>query len=244
VLPSGEVRRGPLIRGFMPLDLDSPYATTIDLSGSTSRVPPRRPLEGKERTMVLDRMKTVKRGIEATSDVVGEFVVAFTKVLVLQKDEAQGFSSGSEGRYVGRSAIGNPQMSSVDELELAEAVVHEAIHSLLYMQEHYQPWALAESLYRVDQKVVSPWTGTPLPVRPFLQACFVWYGVLNFWSRALLAESFPEKLTYPRIRRAASGFLKGPLLGLLEREDREGISPDVRGAIDEMQKIVKRSAAI
>jgi len=242
VLPSGKVVRGPSIPGFMPLDLDSPYGMTIDVAGSSSRVPPRKPLAGTERKMVLERMNKVSRGIAATSDVVKYFVVEFTKVLVLQKDETQGFSSGSEGRYVGRSTIGNPQLPGVDELELAEAVVHEAIHSLLYMQEHYQPWALSESLYSLEQKVVSPWTGTALPVRPFLQACFVWYGVLNFWSRAALAGTFSQRMVLARINKAASGFLKGPLLSLLEKEDRDATSQEVKDAIVAMQKIVRDSA--
>jgi hypothetical protein len=241
VRPPAEVAAGPAIEGFMPLDFESPHATNIDLLGGHERLAAaRRPLAGRERELVLERLMRVQLGIYETSPAVGDFVVRFTKVLILQKDDTVRFSSGSSGQYIGRSFIANPQWPTVDEVDLADAVVHEAVHGLLYMQELQRPWVLDDRLYEYTPRAVSPWSGRELPVRQFLQACFVWYALAHFWRLALSASIFPTERVQSRIAIATAGFFAGPLLERLGSFVPD-IAEDVKNAVIEMEEVIRQS---
>jgi hypothetical protein len=113
-------------------------------------------LKDEERPVAFDRLRMAFELVSATG--LSEFVTTFTKVLVLIRNETARFSSGSETRYIGRSVLGNPHSAGIDHLDIAEALVHEAIHALLYMEERPRAWVPA-ALYAPVPRVVSPWTG-------------------------------------------------------------------------------------
>jgi hypothetical protein len=124
---------------------------------------------------------------------------------------------------------------------VAESLVHEAIHALLYMQERRKAW-VTTNLYQGPQVLISPWTGSRLPLRPFMQACLVWYGLLNLWCAGLLEDQFDPLHVRARIAVALGGFLQGPLVDRLAPW-RAGISDDVVEAIAVLQDQVCRTMA-
>ena len=120
--------------------------------------------------------------------------------------------------------------------KISNAIVHESIHSLIYKLE------LHEDLY-ADQNAahevmtVSPWTERPLQVHSFVHACFVWYGLLNFWN--LTPDAQPA---ISRLRgRAYRGFEPGSPLLAISPEAREVIAPNVRLVIEEMHERVMKT---
>ena len=238
--PEGTIRTWA-VEGLMPLDFGSPRlrAVVIDEVG--------RPdgewgnLSRRQVSAVRVKLRAAAHGIEATKSQVLDFVRQFNRVLVCFRDVAipTGSSSGSTGQYVGRSFLTNPQLRGVDEVVVAEALVHEAIHGLLYMQERCKAW-VPDALYMGASALVSPWSGNPLPLRQYLQACFVWYGLLHFWSLALEADSFPESRVRTRIAQALIGFLGGRLTDSLGSAH-DAVDPEILGAIDEMQLHVQRT---
>jgi hypothetical protein len=235
VLPSGEVIRAPCVAGRIPLDLDSPHGCMGDVTYCDSRNA-RHTLTVEDRLVAFDRLRAAYEIVTGAG--LAGFVSTFTKVLVLRKEEPGGFSSGSETRYIGRSVLGNPHSPIIDYLDIAEATVHEAIHSLLYMQERRHPWVPAE-LYAPEPRVVSPWSGRNLALRPFLQACFVWYGILQFWGKATTTGILSPAQLGERIARAATGFLGLPILQRLSGEDYKAVDPSVLRAITNMQSVVQ-----
>jgi hypothetical protein len=90
---------------------------------------------------------------------------------------------------------------------------------------------------------VSPWTGTKLPVRQFLQACFVWYGLVHFWALAWTTGAFAPDRVRARLTLATSGFLFEDLVDTLVGMCGDGIAPAIVNAICEMQGVVRRSFA-
>jgi len=86
------------------------------------------------------------------------------------------------------------------------------------MHEAVEPWVLREEPFDTEAIVVSPWSGATLPVRPFLQACFVWFGLANFWSLAQGGSTFRSSRLEERLDLARRGFLAGPLLERLPIE--------------------------
>lgn len=219
------------------LDLGSPHALSVDVDGRRSRLPePLTPLGPVEMDRVLDAITLAMNGIAAVDRDIAWFVAQFTKVLLPLPDTANPtqFSSGSSGQFVGRTVLGNPHLASVTPARLSDALVHEAMHTLLYMDEQQDRWVLRPELYDGPLRITSPWTGASLPLRPYLQACFVWYGLLNYWSRAWDSDAFPVHEVKERISQALVGFLRGPLLGRVEGVISD-LSTELVGTIEEMQ---------
>jgi hypothetical protein len=241
--PDGGVFAAPRVDGLLTVDFDSPYALHVDLDGMLEVSPvPREPLSHDEKDVTLTRLRVAKDGIEQTNPIILDVVNIFTKALVVQRDSVAPrlFSSGSSAQYVGRSVLANAHIETVSEIEVAEGLVHEAIHSLLYMQEQQRDWVTSDELYGPQQRTVSLWTGNPLPLRSYLQACFVWYGLLCFWTQALPSGAFDAARVKERIMQAARGFLGVPVLAQVAPY-RSQIAPDVVGAIELIQDHVQAS---
>jgi hypothetical protein len=235
VLPSGSVSGIPPLGGRIALDLDSPEVVNVD---STSRRRRMLPLEVEDRVDTLARLEAALRGIAATSEHIADVVAGFIKVLVLQRDPEHLFGSASCQLYIGRTIITNGNLPMIDESRLAEAMVHEAVHSVLYMQVQSEPWGLVDFLEEREPVLVSPWTGRPLPLSTYLHACFVWYALVHFWGLALQTNTFPIDSIAPRLARAVVGFRGAPLLSRLDERHRRTVLPSVRDAIDVMQASV------
>jgi hypothetical protein len=241
--PGGEVlgNWGPKVS--IPLDLGSPLAEAtatgeMELDGERLDF---QPFSKDEIALVLERIEAAEQGIWSTSPHITAFTATFTRVLICVKDAVapSSFASGSTGQYVGRSFLANPQLTNLDEVAVADGIVHEAIHGLLFMQERRRAW-VSDSLYMSPARILSPWTGTSLRLRPYLQACFVWYGLLHFWCMALTSDSFRADRARARIATAVQGFLDGPLIERIESFG-EGISPELPSAIEAMQNHVVES---
>jgi len=238
VTPAGDARYSLRIDEFMPIDIGSPFAETMAKGEGfvDAGTPETRAFATDECERIAGILKRTREALEATSEEAFHFVLTFNRVLILQKDlgAPETFASGSTGQYIGRSFIANPHLAFVDESQLADAIVHEAIHGFLYMLEIRVPWVFDRELYEPTPVIYSPWTGNHLALRPFLQACFVWFGLAHFFAIALSRGTLPPRRAKDRLRLAVTGFLKGDLLLHLEAY-RERVAPAIVTAIQEMQ---------
>jgi hypothetical protein len=130
---------------------------------------------------------------------------------------------------IGRVGLLNLHSDKWTVYKTSNALVHEAIHSLIYKLELVCSLYTDEAgAYRIE--AVSPWTGRTLYLHSFVHACFVWFGLYKFWS---LADGQDPEVREFR-ESALRGFLPcSPLTGISE-EAFECIQPDVRLAIEEM----------
>ena len=244
-LPDGSRINWPQEPGMMPMDFGSPRARSIDLSGADfETLRPRDCCAPPELDVAFGKVRQAVIGVAHAHHETGQFIARFNKVLVIQSDPAnQGKSaSGSNGQFVGRSFITNVQSSVVTVEAVADAIVHEGIHGLLYMQQVMQPWGPPELIYNQTPVAKSPWTGNLLPLRSFLEACFVWYGLLHFWCYALVNPVFEQREVRRHLGRALSGFVRQRLTDLVD-EQREKLSPDVIDSVAALQTNVQAAFA-
>jgi hypothetical protein len=117
-----------------------------------------------------------------------------------ESDVPTKFSSGSFRDLPGLSLMLNADQTSISALSLADAMVHESIHAVLYKYEALGP-RLVPPGHSDLGRIASPWTGTPLEIDSFVQACFVWYGLHSFWIRAV---AIPESHSF--VERSEKGF--------------------------------------
>ncbi len=63
---------------------------------------------------------------------------------------------------------------------------------------------------RHAEKLISPWTGNKLGIVQFVQACFVWWGLLSLWATTEVDnESLLSTFSWLK-SRATGGFEKNP----------------------------------
>ncbi len=219
----------------LSVDVASPNVTALDadlrIGGGVYRYD-----DPTQEARALIKVESALSALDAVGRGIAAFVRRFTLVAHLVTDSALGrFSSGSTNQYVGRSIFWNVHLPSVDVGTVAEALVHEAVHSLLYMNEAGSPWVVGPTGQPPEHdRICSPWSGAFLPVEPFLQACFVWYALLNFWDAARSSSAFPAERVRRGIRTARSGFLNGSLTSMV-RAGEERIATDVLGLIRAIQ---------
>ena len=237
---NGQVAWQPVLSGtVIPLDLRSPHARSLDLLGDSRVVcPPRAAPADNVAQAACTRIEEAWRGIRATRGTVADCVAAWTRVVVVQFDGNDQFWSGSNGQYIGRVMLVNPHRQQTTVEELADALVHEAIHGFLSMQERVEPWVHDASLYTDAAAVVSPWSGNPLPVRPFLQACFVWYGLTMFWGEHLDGTVFDAATARRMLVRALRGFCGQSFADLLWPW-RDQVRPELIQLLTDMQRSVR-----
>ena len=120
---------------------------------------------------------------------------------------------------------------------MADSLVHEAIHAALYIIARSFPFI--QNGLDPAHTIRSPWSGRPLDPDSFAHAVFVWFGLRQFWRKALLGDAFTPEQVATHLGRAQRGF-EGP--GLEEALDQNGhvLSPyviaSIRMLISEMRR--------
>jgi hypothetical protein len=238
LLPDGTRSAWPQLTGCaMALDFGSPWAQSVDLRGVLERTTVPRP------QFTADQVATVAGRLAAACGMLGElsttvrgFVDLATCVLVLQIDAAAPahIASGTNGNFIGRSFVTNAHLATATPDGLAEAIVHEAIHGLLYRDSLARPWVSGDAALEAP-RVRSPWTGRALSVRAFLEATCVWFGLSHLWALAHRQGLFDRGAARERLIRSISGFAQGPL-GERVRRWRADIRPDLLDIVDALQQ--------
>jgi hypothetical protein len=198
---------------------------TMDRGGNRLR-----PIAPDAASAILGKLNAAEQLIETIDANAAAFSIQHTEVLAFRYEEEfpGSFCSGSFKTLPGFSLITNGHLRSVTERDLADAIVHEAIHAIICRFE-----AFGDRLVRSDQagrhQVNSPWTGARLGVEPFAQACFVWFGLHHFWKSASdeASRNFDE--------RAINGFVSSDYATCC-RSSAQFLSPGVAPQLEELAR--------
>ncbi len=199
----------PLLSGSVPLDFVSPLAEATT------------PCQAPFQPYTPEQIKAVSNALQdaltrtASVKPAEQIVTRFTKVIVLRKDRPAGHSSSSMTNFPGRMLLRNPEDGNVGSL--ASSMIHESIHHFLYTVEFAGRFVSLES----GPLVPSPWSGRELALHSYLHACFVWYGLAQFWYRQLSMNVFEPQIIAPQLAKALSGFrAANPTDALMPLKDR------------------------
>lgn len=165
----------------------------------------------EEAEVLLDKLTDcLSTSSQATIDLLKTFiqVVHFRKAI-----GSASTSSSTNGGFIGRVLIGNAELFEPELL--AEAMVHEAIHGVLFMLDELNSWMPGTREDNAqNHHIRSPWSGNLLTPRNIFQACFVWYGLYKWFDahRELLPNKALVKRQMDLIR---GGFQNLPVEDLL-----------------------------
>ncbi|MCF6439147.1 hypothetical protein L1077_06885 [Pseudoalteromonas luteoviolacea] len=124
------------------------------------------------------------------------------------------FNCASTNICNGLVVLINPHLNEVSVETLADAIVHEMTHNLFDIAELYEP-CLPTKFH--PQTIKSPWTGRMLDPNTYIQACYTWYGLRNFWQKAF--ASFKTDNANKYLQQASIGFKQAEFVRIAKNSD-------------------------
>ncbi|MFD1001678.1 hypothetical protein ACFQ21_20270 [Ohtaekwangia kribbensis] len=195
-----------------PIDFFSPYCVKLTNDDvNETRTSKLLPYDFDEAESICNLLEeTVEPLIGINNDYI-KLINHFSRVIIFNKvipvTGPPPFISGSDALHVGRTVISNPTDGDLEKM--IEALVHESIHSKLYMIDETKRWMPSYDLSnKIGRVIPSSWTGNILTLNSLLQACFVWYGLYHFWSYAYQNNLYNEEHAVGRMNFIQAGFRK------------------------------------
>ncbi len=214
-----------------PVDYASPFAL-----GPLPEVPGQsNGFDRRELELVLSRFGEAAEGIKHVPAAAQHFRRFVRSVMIRNDPTASSLRSASSSLTVGLAVFRNPHLENVNREDLAEGLIHEMIHTLCDIVEFAEPFVIDPSAR--DERVVSPWSGRSLDLDTYIQACFVWYGLWEFWLAAFDSGAFDARnaITYFQISsRGLKHGIVAPVEALSSR-----LSPQLGDALAMMETRVQ-----
>ena len=141
--------------------------------------------------------------------------------------------SCSHSELVGLVGFTNLHSQRWDIERVVDALVHEAIHSLIAKIAH-EEGLFSSCREAAGIMAVSPWSGRQLKFQVYIHSCFVWFGMWNFWK--LASEKSARGLEFAE--RARKGFEGESCLRNISTEGMAILEPQVVNALRSMTEEV------
>lgn len=164
-----------------------------------------------------DEARSFKQKIDLALDVMKavspeafNLVSTFTTYINLRKNDKISVLNNTSHIGVGKIQSNNFHLLLDDFEEIIDFLIHESIHGYLHLVEEVDGEFSKEPIGGVE-KVTSPWSGNKIYVTSFAHAIFVWYGLFNFWRKAIaykgeLSEHINLDSANQKLTTSARGF--------------------------------------
>lgn len=188
----------------------------------------------REKKVCVKKVKDALQFINQENKEAYSFIRRFTQLIHVRKT-VHGVPPGSSSNILrnGATVLRGIEHHEITYLDVAEFLLHESIHHALYVYEILvQPFDCQRLKSRpIHSGVQSPWSANLIATDSFIHACFVWYGLYNFWAR-IDSDSLNVRL---KSMISSEGFLKPISLTDQLKINRHELSPDLLEALDQMQ---------
>jgi hypothetical protein len=193
-----------------------------------------------EWVVIKQALAQAARGIESTSPAAFETWEQCVDVVAVRtlSQFQQSFSSNSLVYNARVSLLINAHLRATNSAVIASALLHEAIHSLLFMWEEIAEPFFVGTRPREDVRIISPWSGKPLFLPAYIHACFVWYALYWFWKVAVDRRTWPTEESRAFVHSSRSGFDRCPF-STLSHVHKAYLSPEINEALAEVEDRVR-----
>jgi hypothetical protein len=233
-----QVFRAPMLRNGAPVDLASPYSRQMH---KRTKITTSAPFEAEYGRRAVETVREAMTGVAEVSAAASRMTDTFVRTLILERhlNPDSAFTSYSLRWLVGRTTL---QLSiDYSATNIANALVHEAIHTILYIVGHTLPNLQDENMDPA-YTIRSPWSGNELNPESFAHAVFVWFGLWQFWREAQgKATMFPRDKIAERLDKARRGF-EGPDLEQVLDANEAVLAPHVIASTRAMLAEIRRGA--
>ncbi|MBA4143469.1 MAG: hypothetical protein H0X43_10820 [Nitrosospira sp.] len=225
---AGRAIRAPTLRGtVIPVDFSSPFLSVnscFDGGFTEAALNPR-----ADCARVVQKLNSAVALLEQVSLAVRDFVLSTTMSIAVYIQPIPEVSSASSSELPGRIDLVNPGHKIVATYNLAGLILHEAMHGVMYYLESTHGAFVADDEHEL---LTSPWTGRKLSLHTFIHACFIWYGLFNFWKLSSRTSSNASSLQ----ETAASGYAHADPASMVGTTE---TPPEIVHAIEKMQRHVR-----
>ena len=188
------------------------------------------------RVAIGRKLSEAARAVAASSASTFRFWTDCVDVIAIRTtvDPLAPLSSNSLLRNARLTLILNGHLGRSETAPIAEAIVHEAIHSLLFMFEEVHAPFLPRNSGAEFLTVRSPWSGKDLFLSAYVHACVVWYGLYWFWTAAAETAAWPAQYCSELRARAWTGFERRPF-ERLPTDCQKLLSPEITRLLAEIE---------
>ncbi len=161
-----------------------------------------------EVTGTLEGLRTALAWVRAIDAGAFDLIRQFLRTLVMRKNASSTdtWSASSVEYYIGRMVLVNPQIRQKKLASTAEGLVHESIHSVIYVVEERYPLLSDRGPRCAAARAESAWSGRSLSIHAAVHATLVWFGLWCFWRKARGKGVLEEDALEKRIEYIRRGF--------------------------------------
>ena len=173
-----------------------------------------------ERDLAVAKLEAALEMLDSIAPLANDLVLRVIDVVCCRSSAADvRFVAASDPTSLGVVHFVNLHLPQVSTIDIASALVREAVNQSLYR------WELHHPLLRSSEDITlrSPWTGAPQDLYSFVHGCFAWYAVASLWR--LAGSPRPDF-------DAEAGFTRRPLAYIGDLATH--VAPSVATAIDDM----------
>ncbi|KXU93836.1 hypothetical protein AB839_15600 [Stenotrophomonas sp. DDT-1] len=235
----------PMLGDCVAVDLHSKVARHHEpRSGVLSQ--PCIALDEAEQAVVLDKLSRALAGIDRAEPLYGLVIRNFVRRIVVRKSEestpdvARRFGSEHVPRQPGSLRLLNIHHPELSVEACMESIMHESTHNFL------AAWELANGFFVANDyqhRVVSPWSGNPIPNSSYIHAVFVYYVCHRLLKSHLAVadniDAAARAHVHRRLAVCAAGFLIEQDLSS-RLMSTQPLNADIGRMMDDMQADMKR----
>jgi hypothetical protein len=232
---ASQVYQAPRLSNGIPVDFNSPFVKG-NIEGISGTAHDFAEIDLEE---VLAKLNETMYSIARVSSYAYNLITRFTRVIVVRNDLSQPdhYICASSPTCIGSPVFRNPHLAYVTVEMLIDGLVHETMHCLLDIAEFKDPFLLDPRAIS-DIQVSSPWSGKSLDLDTYVQACFVWYGLCEFWLLAKESGTFNAEAVVRFISRSSRGFASRDIVHPIENLS-SVLSPGLLDVLREAQEKVR-----
>lgn len=151
---------------------------------------------------LLDKFHVLRRFIDLNTQIVH----------IRKTPERSNIGSSTNILRIGATCLRNIDLGIHDPILILDLILHENIHNFLGKYEVLYGYFVNPNS---KDMVESPWTGNIIPIQAYTQACYVWFGLWQYYK--ILLSEYEATRIHPKIALAKMGIIKGlenPIRGM------------------------------
>ena len=188
------------------IDFDSPQALRVDLTSSVFSETPQ-PVSTELRQQIIDKLSQAMELIDSVASTAGQLIRNTTRCIRIRVSESENIAAETDPSTIGEMRLLNYHLAEKDIVDVADALIHESLHSFLAMYE-LQHGSFVSFSQTSLVRPVSPWSGNPIPYNAFTHAVYIYFALFEFYKLLYHSPLMPNDKTNiaRRMNQCSRGF--------------------------------------
>lgn len=205
-LDNQEIITATTIANSIIIDFDSPQALRVDPTSSVFSEPPLL-VSTALRKQIIDRLCQAMDLIDSVASTAGQLIRNTTRCIRIRVSDSENIAAETDPSTIGEMRLLNYHLTDKDIVDVADALIHESLHSFLAMYE-LQHGSFVSFSQTALVRPVSPWSGNPIPYNAFTHAVYIYFALFEFYKLLYHSPIMPNDKTSIacRMNQCSRGF--------------------------------------